>query len=69
MKKNTKIDIEKKKEEVKLDLAKVRVEAKQLITNIDIALSHLDEVHTEEEAREFCEKYDIERGLKIITLF
>lgn len=40
------MDIEKRKEELKLGLADLRVEAKHLISNIDIALSHLDEVHT-----------------------
>ena len=63
------MDIEKRKEELKLALADLRVEAKHLITNIDIALSHLDEVRTEEDARIFVEKYDIEQGLKHIELF
>ena len=63
------MDIEKRKEEFKLSLADIRVEAKHLITNIDIALSHLDEVTNEEDARSFCEKYDIEKGLKHIEIF
>ena len=67
--KKTNITIEQRKEELKLGLADLRVEAKQLISNIDIALSHLDEVQTEEEAKVFCEKYDIERGLKHIEIF
>lgn len=61
--------IEERKQELKLGLADIRVEAKHLISNIDIALSHLDEVQTEEDAKEFCEKYDIEKGLKYIELF
>lgn len=61
--------IEKRKEELKLSLADLRVEAKHLISNIDIALSHLDEVKTEEEARIFEEKYNIEQGLEHIEIF
>ena len=63
------MDIEKRKEELKLYLADLRVEAKHLLSNIDSALSHLDEVKTEEDARIFVEKYDIEQGLKHIELF
>lgn len=63
------MNIEEKKKELKLSLADLRVEAKHLISNIDTALSHLDEVKTEEDARIFCEKYDIEQGLKHIELF
>ena len=66
--KKQEIDIEQRKEELKLFLADIRVEAKHLISNIDIALSHIDEIHTEEEGKEFCEKYDIEKGLKFIEL-
>ena len=60
--------IEERKEELKLYLADLRVEAKHLISNIDIALSHLDEVETEEEAIAFAEKYDVEQGLKHIEI-
>ena len=63
------MDIKKRKQELKLWLADIRVEAKQLINNIDIALSELENVHTEEDAKIFCEKYDIEKGLKHIELF
>lgn len=63
------MNIEEKKAELKLALADLRVEAKHLMTNIDIALSHLDEVKTEEEARIFEEKYDVEQGLEHIRLF
>lgn len=63
------MNIEEKKQELKLNLAELRVEAKHLISNIDTALSHLDEVKTEEDAQIFCEKYDIEQGLKHIELF
>ena len=52
-----------------MELADIRVEAKQLINNIDIALYHLDEIQTEEDAKAFAEKYDIEKGLKHIELF
>ena len=69
MKKRTEMDVEKRKEELRLYLADLRVEAKHLISNIDIALSHLDEVHTKEEAIVFSEKYDIEQGLKYIEIF
>ena len=62
-------DIEKRKQELKLGLADIRVEAKQLINNIDIALAELENVHTEEEAKIFVKKYDIEKGLKHIELF
>ena len=62
------MDIEKRKEESKLYLADLRAEAKRLLSNIDSALSHLDEVKTEEDARIFVEKYDIEQGLKHIEL-
>lgn len=61
--------IEERKQALKLGLADIRVEAKQLINNIDIALSHLDEVQTEEDFKAFVEKYDVERGLKCIVLF
>ena len=62
-------DVEKRKEELKLGLADIRVEAKQLINNIDIALAELENVHTEEEAKIFVQKYDIEKGLEYIRLF
>ena len=61
--------IEERKQALKLGLADIRVEAKQLINNIDTALSHLDEVQTEEDFKAFVEKYDVERGLKCIVLF
>lgn len=63
------MDIEKRKAELKLYLADLRVEAKHLMNNIDIALLHLNEITTEEEAKLFCEKYDIEKGLKHIEVF
>ena len=63
------MNIEERKSELKLALADLRVEAKHLMSNIDIALSHLDEVKTEEDARIFSEKYDVEQGLKHIQLF
>lgn len=63
------MDICKRKEQVKLELADLRVEAKHLITNIDIALAHLDEVQTEEDVKEFDRKYNIENGLTHIEIF
>ena len=63
------MDIGKRKEQVRLELADLRVEAKQLISNIDTALEHLDEVQTEEDIKEFDRKYDIEQGLKHIEIF
>jgi hypothetical protein len=63
------MSIEERKVELKLYLADLRVEAKHLISNIDIALSHLDEAQTEEEASLFVEKYDIEQGLEHIEIF
>ncbi len=63
------MDIGKRKEQVKLELADLRVEAKHLITNIDIALAHLDEVQTEEDVKEFDRKYNIENGLTHIEIF
>ena len=62
-------NIEERKAELKLALSDLRVEAKHLISNIDIALSHLDEVKTEEDSKIFCEKYDVEQGLEHIMLF
>lgn len=62
-------EIEERKAELKLALADLRVEAKHLISNIDIALSHLDEVKTEEDVKIFDEKYDVEQGLEHIRLF
>lgn len=61
--------IEERKQALKLVLADIRVEAKQLINNIDTALSHLDGIQTEEDAKAFAEKYEIEKGLKHIELF
>lgn len=69
MQKGTDMTIEERKQELKLGLADIRVEANQLINNIDTALSHLDEVQTEEDVKAFVEKYDVERGLKCIVLF
>lgn len=63
------MNIEKEKDELKLSLEDLRVEAKHLISNIDVALSHIDEVTNEEEARKFSETYDIEHGLSHIRLF
>ena len=63
------MDIGKRKEQVRLELADLRVEAKHLISNIDTALEHLDEVKTEADVNEFVEKYDIEQGLKHIEIF
>lgn len=61
--------IEERKQALKLGLTDIKVEAKQLINNIDIALYHLDEIQTDEDAKAFIEKYDIEKGLKHIELF
>lgn len=61
--------IKERKQALKLGLDDIRVEAKQLINNIDTALSHLDEIQTEDDAKAFVEKYDVERGLKHIELF
>lgn len=63
------MDIGKRKEQVRLELADLRVEAKQLISNIDTFLEHLEEVQTEEDIKEFDRKYDIEQGLKHIEIF
>ena len=63
------MDIGKRKEQVRLELADLRVEAKHLISNIDTALEHLDEVQTEDDIKEFDRKYDIEQGLKHIEIF
>jgi len=61
--------IKKEKEKIRLNLAELRVEAIHLISNIDDALSQLDTVKTEEEAKLFTEKYDVEQGLKRIEIF
>lgn len=61
--------MKKKKVALKLALADVRVEAKHLISNIDVAIEHLDEPKTDDELEAFAEKYDIEQGLKYIQLF
>lgn len=63
------MDIKKEKEKIRLNLAELRVEAIHLISNIDDALSQLDTVKTEEEAKLFTEKYDVEQGLKRIEIF
>lgn len=63
------MDIEKEKKEIKLVLTDLRVEANHLISNIDIALSHIEEIETDKDAKEFNEKYDIEKGLEHIELF
>lgn len=63
------MSIEERKEDLKLSLADIRVEAKHLISNIDVAIQHLDEIHAEDDIETFAEKYDIEKGLKYIQLF
>lgn len=63
------MDIKKEKEKIRLNLAELRVEAIHLISNIDDALSQLDTVKTEEEAKLFTAKYDVEQGLKRIEIF
>ena len=63
------MDIDKKKEEFRLALADLRVEAKHLISNIDVALSHLDEIQKEEDVEVFLDKYDVEQGLEHIEIF
>lgn len=63
------MSIEGKKKELRLALSDIRVEAKHLISNIDVAIEHLDEPKTDDELEAFAEKYDIEQGLKYIQLF
>lgn len=63
------MSVEEKKAALKLALADIRVEAKHLISNIDVAIEHLDEPQTDNELEAFAEKYDIEQGLKYIQLF
>lgn len=62
------MNIDERKEDLRLGLAELRAEAIHLISNIDDALSHLDEVNTDEDAKVFVEKYDIEQGLKNIEI-
>lgn len=63
------MSIEEKKKELRLALADIRAEAKLLISNIDVAILHLDEPQTDDELETFAEEYDIEKGLKYIQLF
>ena len=63
------MSVEERKEELKLSLADIRVEANQLISSIDTAIQHLDEIQTEDDIEIFAEKYDIEKGLKFIQIF
>lgn len=63
------MSVEERKESLKLSLADIRVEAKHLISNIDVAIEHLDEAQTDDDLEAFAEKYDIEQGLKYIRLF
>lgn len=61
-------DVEERKTELKLLLMDIRVEAKHLINNIDIALDHLEEVKTLDDAIKYDEEFNIAHGLKYIEI-
>lgn len=59
-----------KKEEIKLALADVRVEAKQLMNNIMILIDALDKAETEEDFEKFDKMADeLTSGFKHIEIF
>lgn len=58
-----------RKVEVTVALWEVQREAKQLLENIDKALSAIEAVETEEDVRRYYEEHDIEKGLKHIEVF
>lgn len=58
------------KEEARLALAEVRVEAKQLMNNIMILIDALDKAETEEDFEKFDEMADeLTSGFKHIEVF
>lgn len=60
----------RRKEEVRLALADVRVEAKQLMNNIMILVDALDKAETEEDFEKFDEMADrLTSGFKHIEIF
>ena len=63
------MDVKERKADFKSQLEELREEASLLISNIDSALSHLDEVQTEADIKSFDEKYNVERGLNHIEIF
>jgi hypothetical protein len=58
------------KEEIRLALADLRVEAKQLMNNTMILINELDNVETEEDYKKFDEMADrLTSGFKHIEIF
>ena len=62
------MNIEKRKLEVRNVLMDILSDAKQLVDNVENALTILDEVKTEEDAAAFDKNADIEKGLKYIGI-
>lgn len=65
----SKLNIEKRKNELFYLLSEVERDIQCLSKNIDRAREDLHEVQTEEDARAFDKSCDLERGLKHIKLF
>lgn len=60
----------KEKEEIRLALADVRVEAKQLMNNLSILIKELEKVETDEDARRFDKMADkLTSGFKHLEIF
>lgn len=63
------IDVEKRKEELRLILAEMERDIEMLQANISKVRADMDVVNAETDLEAFCEAHDLERGLKHIELY
>ena len=63
------VDVEKRKEELRLILAEMERDIETLQANISKLRADMDAVNAETDLAAFDEEHDLERGLKHIELY
>lgn len=63
------VDVEKRKEELRVILAEMERDIEMLQANISKLCEDMDAVNTETDLAAFDEAHDLERGLKHIELY
>ena len=63
------VDVEKRKEELRVILAEMERDIETLQANISKLHADMDDVNTETDLAAFDEAHDLERGLKHIELY
>lgn len=63
------VDVEKRKEDLRVILAEMERDIETLQANISKLRADMDDVNTETDLAAFDEAHDLERGLKHIELY